>query len=110
MTKRRSAAVGLAAVAAGLLVLIAGLEAGGYPAGDALAALWRGAFGSWYALTSSTLVRATPLIMAMVTYLAWVETTPMFTMVSPFFKEGTARMNMTTPDSGAVMSCSGRFR
>jgi simple sugar transport system permease protein len=62
MTKRRSAAVGLAAVAAGLLVLIAGLEAGGYPAGDALAALWRGAFGSWYALTSSTLVRATPLI------------------------------------------------
>jgi hypothetical protein len=33
-----------------------------------------------------------------------VETTPMFTIVSPFFSEGTARMNMTMPVSGAVMS------
>jgi general nucleoside transport system permease protein len=29
----------------------------------ALAALWNGSFGSWYALTSGTLVRATPLIL-----------------------------------------------
>src|SRR5262245_64631054 len=27
-----------------------------------MGALWRGAFGSWYALTSATLVRAVPLI------------------------------------------------
>lgn len=30
----------------------------------ALAALWRGSFGSWYAITSATLVRAVPLILA----------------------------------------------
>jgi simple sugar transport system permease protein len=34
----------------------------GYDAGGALAALYRGAFGSWYAITSATLVRATPLV------------------------------------------------
>src|SRR5262245_33892456 len=28
-----------------------------------MGALWRGAFGSWYALTSATLVRAVPLIL-----------------------------------------------
>jgi simple sugar transport system permease protein len=51
------------AVAGGtLLLLAAGLALGGYDAGDALGALWRGAFGSWYVITSATLVRATPLI------------------------------------------------
>lgn len=54
--------VGAGALLAGLLVLAAGLELAGYHAGPALAALWSGAFGSWYALTSATLVRATPLI------------------------------------------------
>ena len=39
-----------------------GLELAGYNAGTALAALWNGAFGSWYALTSATLVRAVPLV------------------------------------------------
>jgi general nucleoside transport system permease protein len=51
-----------AALLLGLLVLAAGLAAAGYDAAAALAALWRGAAGSWYAFTSATLVRAVPLI------------------------------------------------
>lgn len=47
----------------GLAVLAAGLSLAGYDAGAALAALWTGAFGSWYAFTSATLVRAVPLIL-----------------------------------------------
>jgi simple sugar transport system permease protein len=47
----------------GLLVLAAGLQLAGYDAAAALTALWQGAVGSWYALTSATLVRAVPLIM-----------------------------------------------
>jgi len=54
--------VGAAALLAGLVVLAAGLELAGYDSGAALGALWSGAFGSWYALTSATLVRAVPLI------------------------------------------------
>ncbi|MEP6686890.1 MAG: ABC transporter permease [Gemmatimonadales bacterium] len=46
----------------GLLVLAGGLELAGYDAATALSALWDGAAGSWYALTSATLVRAVPLI------------------------------------------------
>jgi general nucleoside transport system permease protein len=53
----------VAAVALGLGVLGAGLEAMGYDAARALEALWSGAFGSWYAFTSTTLVRAVPLIL-----------------------------------------------
>jgi simple sugar transport system permease protein len=59
----RATAAGAAAVAIGLLVLAAGLAAAGYDAGLALGALWRGAFGSWYALTSATLVRSVPLVL-----------------------------------------------
>lgn len=59
---QRNVGVALLAVVAGLLVLVLGLEAGGYDAATALGALWRGAFGSWDAFTSATLVRATPLI------------------------------------------------
>jgi simple sugar transport system permease protein len=55
--------VGAAALAAGLVVLAVGLELAGYDSGAALGALWSGAFGSWYALTSATLVRAVPLIL-----------------------------------------------
>jgi simple sugar transport system permease protein len=55
--------VGAAALLAGLVVLAAGLELAGYASGPALGALWSGAFGSWYALTSATLVRAVPLIL-----------------------------------------------
>ncbi len=46
----------------GLLVLAGGLQLAGYDAAAALTALWQGAVGSWYALTSATLVRAVPLI------------------------------------------------
>lgn len=55
--------VGTAALLAGLAVLVLGLELAGYDAGPALGALWSGAFGSWYAITSATLVRAVPLIL-----------------------------------------------
>lgn len=51
--------VALAIVAATSLLLVAG----GYAVGPALGALWHGSFGSWYALTSATLVRATPLML-----------------------------------------------
>jgi general nucleoside transport system permease protein len=51
----------VAAVVIGLGVLAAGLEATGYNAEAAFSALWSGAFGSWYAFTSATLVRAVPL-------------------------------------------------
>lgn len=51
-----------AAFGGGVAILALGLWATGYPPGPALAALWQGAFGSWYALTSATLVRAVPLI------------------------------------------------
>jgi general nucleoside transport system permease protein len=50
------------AVSLGLVVLAGGLWAAGFDAAAALTALWRGAFGSWYAFTSATLVRAVPLI------------------------------------------------
>jgi simple sugar transport system permease protein len=46
----------------GFLALVLGLWAAGYDAGAALGALWQGAFGSWYAITSATLVRSIPLI------------------------------------------------
>lgn len=45
----------------GLLALL--LAALGYNPADAFRAMWNGAFGSWYALTSATLVRAIPLIL-----------------------------------------------
>ena len=52
--------VGAAALLAGLLVLAAGLELAGYGSGPALRALWSGAFGSWYAITSATLCALSP--------------------------------------------------
>jgi simple sugar transport system permease protein len=59
----RSWSVAVAAVGTGLAVLAAGLALAGYDPIAALAALWSGAFGSWYAFTSATLVRAVPLIL-----------------------------------------------
>ena len=50
------------ALSIGLGVLAVGLWGAGYDATAAFVALWRGAFGSWYAFTSATLVRAVPLI------------------------------------------------
>jgi ABC-type uncharacterized transport system permease subunit len=51
---------GAVAVVAALALVLAG---GGYDAGPALAALWRGSFGSVDAFVSATLVRATPLVL-----------------------------------------------
>ena len=51
---------GAVAVVAVTVVL---LVAGGYPALHALFALWSGSVGSWYSLTSATLVRAVPLML-----------------------------------------------
>ncbi|MEP6998909.1 MAG: ABC transporter permease [bacterium] len=47
----------LVAVTLGLLLV------GGFPARGALIALWNGSLGSWYSLTSATLVRAIPLML-----------------------------------------------
>ena len=47
----------------GLLVIAALLAALGFPPLGAMHALWEGSVGSFYALTSGTLVRATPLIL-----------------------------------------------
>ncbi len=59
----RAGLAAVAAIALGLMVLAAGLAAAGYDAVPALGALWRGAFGSWYAITSATLPRSVPLIL-----------------------------------------------
>jgi general nucleoside transport system permease protein len=50
------------ALIAGVAVLAVGLQLAGYDAVPALGALWNGAFGSWYAFSSATLVRSVPLI------------------------------------------------
>ena len=55
-------ALGLAAVAVVLLVVL--LTVTGQRTGDAMMALVSGAVGSWYAITSATLVRAVPLALA----------------------------------------------
>ncbi|HVD04678.1 MAG TPA: hypothetical protein VNB89_01605, partial [Gemmatimonadaceae bacterium] len=47
-----------------IALLAALLVLGGYDVSLALGALWRGSVGSSYAVTSATLVRATPLLLA----------------------------------------------
>jgi general nucleoside transport system permease protein len=59
----RSWAVAVAAIVLGLVVLAGGLALAGYDPLAALAALWSGAFGSWFAFSSATLVRTVPLIL-----------------------------------------------
>jgi general nucleoside transport system permease protein len=51
------------AVVLGLAALAVGLEVAGFDATAGFRALWLGAFGSWDAFTSTTLVRAVPLIL-----------------------------------------------
>jgi ABC-type uncharacterized transport system permease subunit len=58
----RDAAHLVAAFALGLGLLALFLALAGFDVGRSLNALWQGAFGSWYDFTSTTLVRATPLI------------------------------------------------
>ncbi len=62
MSWLRRAAVPVGGAVAGLVILSLGLALLGYDAGAALGALWRGAFGSWYAISSATMVRAVPLM------------------------------------------------
>ena len=54
--------VGVGALLAGLAVLALGLQLAGFDSAAALGALWSGAFGSWYTISSATLVRAVPLV------------------------------------------------
>ncbi len=46
----------------GFGVMALGISLAGYDAGTALGAMFRGSFGSWFALTSATLPRSVPLI------------------------------------------------
>jgi simple sugar transport system permease protein len=57
-----TAAIPIVAFASGLLALVLFLWLAGYDPGAGLTALWRGAFGSPYAIFSATLVRTTPLL------------------------------------------------
>ena len=58
----RPFAVATAAFVSGLAILAIGLAVAGFDPVLSLGALWRGGFGSWYAISSATLVRAIPLI------------------------------------------------
>jgi len=58
----RATITAFVALGTGFLVLALGLAVAGYDPFLSMGALWRGAFGSWYALGSGTLVRAVPLI------------------------------------------------
>lgn len=60
----RSLLIALGVLAGALIVLALALSLAGYDAASALAAMWRGSFGSSDAFLSSTLVRATPLMLA----------------------------------------------
>jgi general nucleoside transport system permease protein len=57
--------IGLASAVVVAIVLGSALLlfVGGYPVREGLRALWSGSVGSWYAFTSSTLVRAVPLML-----------------------------------------------
>src|SRR5918992_1507702 len=61
---RRGVWLSLAVLSLCLALLAGVLHFAGYDAGRALAALWRGSFGSSNAFLSATLVRATPLLLA----------------------------------------------
>jgi simple sugar transport system permease protein len=61
---RRTHTIALGATAGAVLLLAAILAIAGYSPGRALIAFWDGSLGSWYSLTSGTLLRATPLTLA----------------------------------------------
>ena len=64
MPTSRAIAIAMLVVAMTLLATAALLVVGGYDVRTALAALWTGSLGSWYALTSATLVRSIPLMLS----------------------------------------------
>ena len=63
MPTLRALALAALVVAMTLLATAALLALGGYDVPAALTALWTGSLGSWYALTSATLVRSIPLML-----------------------------------------------
>jgi general nucleoside transport system permease protein len=63
MTRLKPILYVVAGTAALVALMLTLLVAGGYPARAALTALWSGSVGSWFALTSATLVRAIPLML-----------------------------------------------
>lgn len=63
LVPRRAALVPWVVLGVALVVLGAALQQAGFDVRRAVEALWTSAFGSWYAVTSATLVRATPLIL-----------------------------------------------
>ena len=63
MTAFRTFSLAALIVVAILLATALLLAAGGYDVRTALVALWTGSVGSWYSLTSATLVRAIPLLL-----------------------------------------------
>jgi general nucleoside transport system permease protein len=64
MSALRSVTLAALVMATILLTTALLLAVGGYDVRTALAALWTGSVGSWYALTSATLVRAIPLMLS----------------------------------------------
>jgi ABC-type uncharacterized transport system permease subunit len=58
----RQVATPLVAILVGITTLVMFLMFTGHDAAAGLDALWRGSFGSPYAILSATLVRATPLL------------------------------------------------
>jgi general nucleoside transport system permease protein len=64
MAPLRPSLFAVLAVLAILSATAALLALGGYDVSVALGALWTGSLGSWYALTSATLVRAIPLMLS----------------------------------------------
>lgn len=60
----KAAVRGVALVAVAIVLMVVLLTVTGQRTGAALAALFNGAAGSWYAITSVTLVRAVPLALA----------------------------------------------
>ena len=63
VVRRRTAWMPWLVIAASIVALAMVLQQAGYDVTRAAAALWGSAFGSWYAITSATLVRSTPLIL-----------------------------------------------
>jgi simple sugar transport system permease protein len=64
MPTLRAIALAAFVVAMTLLATAMLLAVGGYDVRTAIAALWTGSLGSWYALTSATLVRCIPLMLS----------------------------------------------
>src|SRR5215218_4417729 len=61
VSRELALAAAVAAAVGGATAVL--LLAVGFPIERGLAALWTGSFGSWYAFTSATLVRAIPLML-----------------------------------------------